>query len=187
MTDTDVTFLQYYRSCPYRGKDNSSFSGAVQEFANGSPNGRSSQRVEDTTDSVCRRDVTCGSIHVESFNRNMKALGVQVGPHSQVPQQETRHAYTVLIRTGGWGVKPGRGAGWQWEARVAWAKEQAAMPKSRHGWPCMNMNSTSLKIWSIATFFLCGPSSPTSWPSSTPARVGNIMMSREMFPWDMFA
>ena len=28
---------------------------------------------------------TCGSIHVESFNRNMKALGVlekQVGPHS---------------------------------------------------------------------------------------------------------
>ena len=30
---------------------------AVEEFADGSPSGRSSQRVEDTTDSVCRRDV----------------------------------------------------------------------------------------------------------------------------------
>jgi hypothetical protein len=46
---------------------------AVQESADGSPSGRSSQRVEDTTDSVCRRD---GSIHVESFNRIMKAWGV---------------------------------------------------------------------------------------------------------------
>jgi hypothetical protein len=41
----------------YVEKGNNSCSGAVQEFANGSPIGRSSQWVESTRDSVCRRDV----------------------------------------------------------------------------------------------------------------------------------
>ena len=63
---------QYHARFWRRAKGNSSCSGAVQEFANGSPSGRSRQRVEGTTDSVYGRD----AIHVESFNRNMRALGV---------------------------------------------------------------------------------------------------------------
>jgi hypothetical protein len=39
------------------GKGNSGCSGAEQEFADGCPSGRSSQRVEGTTNSVCPRDV----------------------------------------------------------------------------------------------------------------------------------
>ncbi len=39
------------------GKSDSSRSGAVHKFANGSPRGLSSQRVEGTTTCVCRRDV----------------------------------------------------------------------------------------------------------------------------------
>ena len=46
----------------------------INEFANGSPRGWSSQRVAGTTDRVVGG--TCGSIHIESFNRNMKTLGV---------------------------------------------------------------------------------------------------------------
>jgi hypothetical protein len=47
-----------------------------KESADGSPIGQSSQRVEGTTDSVCSRDVRIHQSHVESLNRNMKALGV---------------------------------------------------------------------------------------------------------------
>ena len=48
--------------------------GAVHKFANGSLSGLSSQRVEGTT--IVFVGGTCGSVHVESFNKNMKALGV---------------------------------------------------------------------------------------------------------------
>ena len=48
-------------------------SGAGQEFADGSPSGQvKGWKVHQ----IVFVGGTCGSIHVESFNRNMKALGV---------------------------------------------------------------------------------------------------------------
>ena len=59
------------------GGGNRGCPGAVQEFADGSPCGRSSQRVDGTTERVCGRT---RRIHhfslVESLSRNKKALGV---------------------------------------------------------------------------------------------------------------
>ena len=70
------------------GKGDSSRSGAVHKFANGSPSGRSSQRVEGTT--TCVVGGTCGSVHVESFNKNMKALGVLESEWDPIRQKLVR-------------------------------------------------------------------------------------------------
>ncbi len=70
------------------GKGHSSGSRAVYEFSNGSPSGRSSQRAEGTTD--CVFGGTCGSVHVESFNKNMKVFGVLESQWDPIHKQLVR-------------------------------------------------------------------------------------------------
>ena len=61
----------------------------AHKFANGSPSGRSSQRVGGKINCVCRRD--CGSVHVESFNKNMKVLGVLESKWDPIRQKLVSH------------------------------------------------------------------------------------------------
>ena len=55
---------------------------------------------------------TCGSVHVESFNKNMKALGVLESKWDLIRQKlvrrllEARQGVAGLLRTEGWGAKP---------------------------------------------------------------------------------
>jgi hypothetical protein len=55
---------------------------------------------------------TCGSVHVESFNKNMKALGVLESKWDPICKKLVRRlleeqdkVLTVLLRTEGWGAK----------------------------------------------------------------------------------
>jgi hypothetical protein len=57
-----------------RGRDSGGGPEAVQKLADGSPSDRSKQGWKEQQ--LVFVGETCGSVHVESFNSNMKALGV---------------------------------------------------------------------------------------------------------------